>query len=63
MKLKQREAADALGIKKRIVQYYEKGSRDGRPVSIPKSVRLACYAISQGVYDFDGSNVKEPDLD
>ncbi|PLX44333.1 MAG: XRE family transcriptional regulator, partial [Hyphomicrobiales bacterium] len=28
--------------------------RDGRKVEIPKSVRLACYAITHGVQDFDG---------
>jgi transcriptional regulator with XRE-family HTH domain len=58
MKFKQREAADRLGIKKRMVQYYEKGHRDGRPVQIPKPIRLACYAISHGVDDFDGESVE-----
>uniref|UniRef100_UPI003BA90AAF helix-turn-helix domain-containing protein n=1 Tax=Stappia sp. TaxID=1870903 RepID=UPI003BA90AAF len=52
--LKQKEAADRLGLKKRMIQYYEKGARDGRPVEIPLAVRLACYAISAGVTDFDG---------
>lgn len=52
--LKQKDAADQLGLKKRMIQYYEKGNRDGRPVEIPKSVRLACYALSQGIADFDG---------
>ena len=51
---KQKEAADRLGLKKRMIQYYEKGDRDGRKVDIPKSVRLACYALSVGVMDFDG---------
>ena len=51
---KQKEAADRLGLKKRIIQYYETGQRDGKKVKIPKSVRLACYALSQGVDDFDG---------
>lgn len=55
--LKQKEAADALGLKKRIIQYYEKGHRDGKPVIIPRTVRLACYAISQGVADFSGEQV------
>ncbi|NBN63442.1 helix-turn-helix domain-containing protein [Microvirga tunisiensis] len=53
--LKQKEAAERLGLKKRMIQYYEKGHRDGRPVEIPKSVRLACYALSQGIGDFDGT--------
>jgi len=52
--LKQKDAADRLGLKKRMIQYYEKGDRDGRPVEIPKSVRLACYAISRGIDDFNG---------
>ncbi|WP_245566225.1 helix-turn-helix domain-containing protein [Stappia stellulata] len=53
--LKQKDAADRLGLKKRMIQYYEKGDRDGRPVEIPKSVRLACFAISSGIDDFNGS--------
>ncbi|MTI45566.1 XRE family transcriptional regulator [Roseibium hamelinense] len=52
--LKQKEAADQLGLKKRMIQYYEKGNRDGRPVDIPKSIRLACYALSRGIVDFNG---------
>jgi transcriptional regulator with XRE-family HTH domain len=52
--LSQKDAAEALGLKHRIVQYYEKGERDGKPTRIPKSVRLACWAISQGIYDFNG---------
>lgn len=54
--LKQKEAAEQLGLKKRMIQYYEKGNRDGRPVEIPKSIRLACYALSMGVNDFDGTS-------
>ena len=52
--LKQREAAELLGLKKRMIQYYERGERDGKPIKIPKYVRLACYALSKGVSDFDG---------
>lgn len=52
--LSQKGAADALGLKNRIVQYYEKGERDGEKVKIPKHVRLACYALSVGVSDFHG---------
>jgi len=52
--LRQKDAAERLGLKKRIIQYYEKGDRDGRKVEIPKTVRLACYAVSQGLDDFDG---------
>ncbi|MEP3048355.1 MAG: helix-turn-helix transcriptional regulator [Roseibium sp.] len=54
--LKQKDAADYLGLKKRMIQYYEKGNRDGRAVEIPKSIRLACYALAQGIADFDGQN-------
>ncbi|MTI04170.1 XRE family transcriptional regulator [Roseibium denhamense] len=57
--LKQKDAADRLGLKKRMIQYYEKGNRDGRPVEIPKSIRLACYALSQGIADYDGQSALE----
>ncbi|MEP3276585.1 MAG: helix-turn-helix transcriptional regulator [Stappiaceae bacterium] len=60
--LKQKDAADKLGLKKRMIQYYEKGDRDGRAVEIPKAVRLACYALSRGVADFNGdTTIHEPD--
>jgi transcriptional regulator with XRE-family HTH domain len=53
--LSQKDAADALGLKRRVVQYYEKGERSGgKPVKIPRTVRLACYAITTGVADYDG---------
>ena len=39
-KLSQKDAAKALGLKPRIIQYYEKGERDGKTVEIPLSVRL-----------------------
>jgi transcriptional regulator with XRE-family HTH domain len=52
--LSQKEAADALGLKRRVVQYYEKGKRDGDTVKIPRSVRLACYAIAVGITDYHG---------
>ena len=54
LELSQKEAADALGLKRRVVQYYEKGERDGDPVKIPRTVRLACYAITTGVDDYHG---------
>ncbi|NRG17713.1 helix-turn-helix transcriptional regulator [Rhizobiales bacterium] len=53
--LKQKDAAERLGLKKRMIQYYEKGDRNGRPVEIPKAIRLACYALSNGIGDFDGT--------
>lgn len=60
--LKQKDAADLLGLKKRMIQYYEKGARDGKTVTIPKSVRLACYAISIGISDYDGKVPQKLDL-
>ncbi|MEM7425741.1 MAG: helix-turn-helix transcriptional regulator [Pseudomonadota bacterium] len=56
--LKQSQAAELLGLKKRMIQYYEKGERDGKAVEVPKYVRLACYAISKNVVDYDGETVK-----
>lgn len=55
--LKQKDAADLLGLKKRMIQYYETGSRSGKDVTIPKSIRLACYALEAGVLDYDGKTV------
>lgn len=54
LKLSQKEAAAALGLKRRMLQYYEKGERDGDRVLIPKTVRLACYALAQGCEDYTG---------
>ncbi|WP_206453452.1 helix-turn-helix domain-containing protein [Aurantimonas marina] len=48
--LKQKDAAERLGLKKRVIQYYEKGHRDGKAVEIPKTVELACLALALG-YD------------
>lgn len=60
--LSQKDAADALGLKRRVVQYYEKGERaGGKPVKIPRTVRLACYAITTGVADYDGPDGKKPE--
>ena len=52
--LSQKEAAHALGLRRRIVQYYEKGSRDGVAVEVPKTVRLACFALAKGCNDYGG---------
>lgn len=54
MDFSQKEAAEALGLKRRVVQYYEKGERDGKSIDIPKTVRLACFALTQGTQDYDG---------
>ena len=55
MGLRQKEAADRLGLKKRVIQYYERGHRDGKKVEVPKTVELACYARTQGVEEYDGA--------
>ena len=60
--LSQKKAADALGLKNRIVQYYEKGERTARKVKIPKHVRLACYALSLGIEDYHGPEAANGDL-
>ena len=54
----QKEAAQALGLKRRMIQYYEKGERDGDKVEIPRSVRLACFALTEGIEDYHGPNRK-----
>jgi transcriptional regulator with XRE-family HTH domain len=55
MGLKQKETAERLGLKKRVIQYYERGHRDGRDIEIPKSVELACYALAVGVVAYSGT--------
>ena len=57
--LKQKDAAELLGLKKRMIQYYEKGERDGKKINIPKYVRLACYALGEGIQDYDGERARE----
>jgi transcriptional regulator with XRE-family HTH domain len=60
MGLKQKEAAEQLGLKKRVIQYYEHGHRDGKKVAVPKSVELACYALSLGIASYDGTLKPKP---
>lgn len=57
--MSQKDAAKALGLKPRIIQYYEKGERDGEKVKVPRSVRLACYALAHGVTDYHGPKPDE----
>lgn len=59
LRFSQKEAAEALGLKRRVVQYYEKGERSGEKVKIPKTVRLACFALMEGVTDYNGP--RDPD--
>lgn len=54
MGLSQKEAAHVLGVKRRVVQYYEKGERDGKTIEIPLYIRLACAAYAQGIRDYHG---------
>lgn len=44
-------AARALGLSPSSIELYERGSRkdDGRPVIIPRTVALACAALSAGL--------------
>ncbi len=58
LKLSQKDAARSLGLKRRMIQYYEKGERDGSKVEIPRSVRLACFALAEGVEDYNGPHRK-----
>jgi transcriptional regulator with XRE-family HTH domain len=59
MGLSQKQAAQALGLKRRMIQYYEKGERDGEKVEVPKAVRLACFALTRGISDYSGPDAKE----
>lgn len=59
LNLGQKEAAEKLGLNKRMIQYYEKGEREGKEVKVPKYIRLACYAISQKITDYDGDVPKK----
>ena len=56
--LSQKDAAHALGLKRRMIQYYEKGERNGDKVAIPLTVRLACYAVAAGIEDYRGPHRK-----
>ena len=56
--LSQKQAAEALGLKRRMVQYYETGQRDGEKVAVPKTVRLACCALASGIADYHGPEAK-----
>lgn len=58
LKMSQKDAAHALGLKRRMIQYYEKGERDGEKVVIPRAVRLACFALAEGIADYNGPSRK-----
>jgi uncharacterized protein (TIGR02391 family) len=48
LSLTQHEAAELLGISAGTIELYERGTRrdDGRPVTVPKHIELACSALS-----------------
>lgn len=54
MKMTQKDAASALGLKSRIIQYYEKGERNGEKFAIPRAIELACYALTLGIGSYSG---------
>ena len=43
--LSQKNAAEMLGLKIRIIQYYEKGKKGKKTINIPKYIQLACLAL------------------
>ena len=43
--LSQKNAAEMLGLKIRIIQYYEKGKKGKKTINIPKYIQLACVAL------------------
>ncbi|MGA1206185.1 MAG: helix-turn-helix domain-containing protein [Litorivicinaceae bacterium] len=59
LKLTQKDAAQKLGLKSRIIQYYEKGERNGDKFEIPRAIELACYAITLGVERYHGPEPKK----
>lgn len=58
LRISQQKMADKLGLSLATIRLYEAGKRfdSDQLVKIPKSVRLALYAIVNGVNDWDGSN-------
>ena len=53
--LTQRGAAKLLGYSERQIQSFESGfEKPGKPVKIPKAVSLACWAIENGIEEWDG---------
>lgn len=53
--LTQTVAAELLGYSPRQIRYYEAGiDQLGNETVIPRAVRLACWAIENGIEDWDG---------
>lgn len=61
--LSQKGAAEALGVSKSSVELYEAGVRRGddpRPVEIPRTVALACAAVTLRIAAYDGGAIVIP---
>ena len=53
--ISQREAGELLNRSERCIQAYEAGFEvQGLPRPIPKEIRLAMWAIENGIEDWDG---------
>ena len=57
--LTQKQAAELLGLNSRIIQYYEKGVRNGKQLEIPKAIELACYTLNLGIKSYSGPDLIE----
>lgn len=55
-RLSQATAAEKLGISRATIQNYERGTADGKPVEIPKAIRLACMALANGIEEYAASS-------
>lgn len=62
MEYSQRAAADALGLSRVTIELYERGTRrdDGRAVTIPRTVALACAALRHGLSEGDATRAPGP---
>lgn len=45
LRFSQREAAEALGVSRRMYIHYENGWRRGRRIEIPRKIALACQTL------------------
>ena len=57
MKMTQKDAASALGLKLRIIQYLEKSEPNGEKNAIPKAIELAGYFLTLGVESYSGPKI------
>ena len=44
-KFSQTKASEKLGLKRRMIQYYEKVTKGDKLIKIPKYIKLACQAV------------------